>query len=59
MDEDYAAEPSVQEGEGLVGIPVRRVRREEREQRRMVSGVRACARAPTRSAKPPRPVRVL
>jgi hypothetical protein len=36
-----------------------RLRTESREQRAIVSGVKAYARAPTRSAKPPRPERVL
>ena len=38
---------------------MRRERRESRAQRAMVSGVRAKAKAPRRSEKPPMPLRVL
>jgi len=41
------------------GIPVNKLRMESRLHRPIVKGVRAYARAPTRSLKPPRPVLVL
>jgi hypothetical protein len=43
----------------VCGNPVRTERAESREERRIERGVKAYARAPTRSEKPPRPVRVL